>query len=131
MKAYKASLVFGFLFITVGIFGFIPNLIVSYQGFFVTNTAHNLVHILTGGIFLIGAIQFPRHASRIIKLIGLSYLTISLLGFFMPGEMMMGHIYINHADHSLHLGLAIIILATGFTLSDNRSRSAAIFMQVR
>ena len=123
MKARTVSLLFGMIFVTVGLLGFTANSMVGNEGFFVTNAAHNLVHILTGGIFLIGAILYPVYSGRIVKLIGATYVVVTILGFLTSGDMMLGIVHINDADRWLHLGLAIVILVAGFTSSNRNPRS--------
>lgn len=107
-----AAVVLGIIFIAVGIIGFIPNPLVSDTGIFVTNGVHNLVHILTGGVFLL-ALLLPGKESLIINTIGAGYVLVSLLGFMTSGDYMLGMIHLNLADKYLHVGLAVAILAVG------------------
>jgi hypothetical protein len=53
--AKTLALVFGIVFIVVGILGFIPNPIVGHDALFHTNSVHNLVHLIIGIVLLIGA----------------------------------------------------------------------------
>jgi hypothetical protein len=122
MKARTVSLLFGLIFVTVGLLGFAPNSIIGNEGFFATNAAHNLVHILTGGVFLIGAIRYPDYSGRITKLVGVAYVVVTILGFLTSGNLMLGIVHINDADRWLHLGLAIVILMAGFAFSDRKPR---------
>ena len=59
MNTRTVSLLFGCIFVAVGLLGFIPNPLVATDGIFAVNGIHNMVHIITGGVFLIGAIKFP------------------------------------------------------------------------
>ena len=120
MNARTVSFLFGFIFVTVGLLGFTPNALVGYEGFFVVNAVHNLVHILTGSVFIVGAMRYPGFEGRIIKLVGLAYVAVSILGFLTAGDMLLGIVHINEADRWLHLGLAIVILVAGFAFSDNK-----------
>ena len=58
LNSKTICLAFGYVFVLVGIVGFIPNPIVSSDGIFETNAIHNLVHLLTGTAFLVGASVF-------------------------------------------------------------------------
>lgn len=106
-KSFSVAL--GVTFILAGIIGFIPNPLVYSDGLFVTNTMHNLVHIVTGAVFL-SAILFPGHENTFIKVIGIGYVLVSVLGFLTSGEYLLGFIHINQADKWLHVALAIAIL---------------------
>lgn len=108
----NSAVILGAIFIAVGFVGFTPNPLVSSDGIFVTNAMHNVVHILTGGVFLLALIM-PGKESLIIKSIGGAYVAVSVLGFLTGGDYMLGMIHINTADKYLHVGLAIAILAIG------------------
>ena len=58
MNIRNICFILGWTFVAVGIFGFVPNPLVSSDGFFVVNAPHNLVHFLTGAAFIFGAIRF-------------------------------------------------------------------------
>ncbi|MDT3685525.1 MAG: hypothetical protein RO009_10850 [Pseudorhodoplanes sp.] len=46
---------------------------------------------------------------------------MALLGLATSGNMMLGTILMNHADHWLHVALAVMILAAGFLLPDEHA----------
>ena len=50
--------------------------------------------------------------------IGLGGIVVSTLGFLSSGNMILGLIHENMADHWLHLGLGLITLASGFIFSN-------------
>lgn len=116
MNTRIAGFTFGSLFVLVGVLGFIPNPLVASDGVFVVNGLHNLVHILTGAVFLIATAKFRGQEDKIIKAVGVAYLLVAILGFLNSDNMLLGVIHINEADRWLHLGLAIAILTTGFVL---------------
>jgi hypothetical protein len=118
LNAKTAALVIGVVFILVGILGFVPNPLVSPTGIFVTNTAHNLVHIVSGIVILAGAYS-AFGAALTLKVFGVVYALVAVIGFFTTGNMLLGFIQVNHADHWLHVVLAIVILAAGFMLPDD------------
>jgi hypothetical protein len=120
MTAKTAALVIGIVFIAVGILGFIPNPLVSPTGLFAVDTMHNLVHLISGIVLLAGVYGFG--ASLALKIVGIVYAIVAILGFFMVGEdgMMLGLIMVNEADKWLHVALAIVILIAGFALPDDK-----------
>lgn len=123
MNARTVSLLFGFIFVTVGLVGFIPNPLVAADGLFAVNAIHNLVHILTGAVFLVGAVKFPGKESRILIAVGVAYVAVTALGFLSSGNMLLGLVHINEADRWLHLGLAIAILGSGFAFAADAPRT--------
>ena len=116
MNIRNVCLIFGWTFVAVGILGFIPNPLVSADGFFVVNTPHNLVHLFTGAAFVLGAALFKDKESLVVSGIGIAYLAVAGLGFMTSGDMLLGMVHINEADRWLHLGLAIAILLPGILL---------------
>jgi uncharacterized protein DUF4383 len=125
MNAKTAALILGVVFVLVGILGFIPNPLVSPTGVFVVNTAHNLVHIVSGLALLAGAYT-KIGASLTLKIIGVIYAVVAILGLVMGGNMLLGLVAVNHADHWLHVALAVVILAAGFLLPDDRPTARAV-----
>lgn len=118
------SLVFGVVFILVGILGFIPNPLVSPDGIFAVNTMHNLVHVLTGIVFIVGGRM--GYARNTIIGIGIAYVAVTILGFLTPeGSHLLGLVHINQADRWLHAGLAVAILAAGFLSTKDSGGEAA------
>ena len=119
MNTRTVSWLYGVIFVVVGILGFIPNGLVGYDGLFATNTVHNLVHLLTGIGILFAIIKYQGYEGRILKILGVAYIAVTIIGFLTSGNMMLGIIHINEADRWLHLGLAIIILGAGFLPAAN------------
>ena len=52
----KLAWIFSAAFLLVTVIGFIPNPIIGEKGIFLTNTAHNLVHLLTALGFAVVAV---------------------------------------------------------------------------
>jgi hypothetical protein len=116
MNIRNVCLALGWAFVAVGILGFIPNPLVSSEGFFVVNGLHNLVHLATGAAFIFGAALCRDKEALIVTSIGVVYLGVAGLGFVTSGNMLLGMIHINEADRWLHLGLAFAILLPGILL---------------
>lgn len=116
--------ILGITFVAVGILGFIPNPLVSPDGIFAVNTMHNIVHILTGAVFIGGGMMGA--ARKTVLGVGIAYVGVTVLGFLTPeGSMLLGMVHINEADRWLHAGLAIAILATGFLSVEGGGDTAA------
>jgi uncharacterized protein DUF4383 len=115
-----AAIVIGAVFVLVGILGFIPNPLVSPTGLFAVNAAHNLVHLLSGAAILACAYSTIGGALPL-KIFGVIYALVAVLGLLTSGDMLLGFIRVNHPDHWLHVLLAIVILASGFLLPDDKA----------
>jgi hypothetical protein len=126
MNARLAAIVLGIVFVLVGLLGFIPNPLVAPDGIFAVNTAHNLVHLISGAFLLVGAYT-ALGASMALKILGIVYVVVAVLGFVIVGEdmMLLGFIHVNVADRWLHVVLAVVLLAAGFGLPDDRRTSMA------
>ncbi len=122
MNTRSVSWLFGAIFLAVGILGFTPNGLVAYEGIFAVNAVHNMVHILTGIVFLVGVIKYKGYEGRVLKIVGAAYVAVTIIGFMTSGNMMLGIIHINEADRWLHLGLAVAILCAGFLPASNKPR---------
>jgi len=125
MNTRTVSLLFGVVFVAVGVIGFTPNALVGYDGIFVVNAPHNLVHFLTGVVILAGAVKYKGYEGRILKIVGVAYIVVTIVGFLTSSNMMLGVIHINEADRWLHLGLAIVILGAGFLPAHSKPRITA------
>ncbi len=125
MNTRTISFLFGVIFVAVGILGFTPNGLVAVDGVFAVNAVHNLIHILTGIVFLVAVIKFPGYEARVLKIVGIAYVAVTILGFLTSGNMMLGIIHINQADRWLHLNLAVAIMGAGFLLGRNNPKLTA------
>jgi len=115
--ARTAAIFIGILLLAVGILGFFTNPLISPTGIFAVNMAHNLVHLVTGTVLLAGAYSHLG-ASLALKIIGILYAAMAIIGFAIGGDKVLGIVAVNHADHWLHVVLAIALLGAGFFLED-------------
>jgi Domain of unknown function (DUF4383) len=114
--------IIGIIFLLVGLLGFIGGLgIVGPTGTFMTNHAHDAVHLITGLLFIIWAMAAPRSVGTGLKLFGVIYLLVALLGFISSTGSVLGFISINSADNWLHVVLGIVVLLAGFAGSKNKT----------
>ncbi len=114
--AKKLAKILGVVFIVVGILGFISNPIVGAMGFFHANFMHNLVHIILGLILVMCGTE--EKSSLWLKIVGVVYLLVAILGFMMTSGGMVSSILgieINSADNWLHLVLALVVFYAGFS----------------
>ena len=116
LNTRTAGLIIGVVFLVVGVLGFVPNPLISPEGLFVVNTPHNFVHLISGAIILAGVYSFG--SALALKIVGVVYALVAILGLVMGGEHLFG-IAMNMADHWLHVVLAVVILLAGFALPDD------------
>lgn len=119
--ATKLAWIFSAAFLLATVIGFFPNPIVGANGFFITNTAHNLVHLATSLGFLTVAIMGHTASLAFMKWFGATYLLVGAVGFFVTGMnaegMLLGFIHINAMDNLLHLALGMTIWTSGILSS--------------
>ena len=119
MTARTAALAIGIIFIVVGLLGFIDNPIIgsSDNAMFHADTVHNLVHIVSGLLFVLIASAAPAYASTVMVIFGIVYLLIGILGLTSVGAdgmaKVLGFLHVNAADNYLHIALGIIIALAG------------------
>jgi hypothetical protein len=120
MTAKTAALVIGLIFIAVGLLGFVDNPIVgeSENAIFHADRTHNLVHIISGVLFVLIALAAPGFASTFLILFGLVYLALGIIGMVTIGSegltKLLGFLHVNGADNYLHIALGVVILIAGF-----------------
>lgn len=115
MNARNAAILFGVVFLVVGALGYVSNPIVGTDGIFLTNSLHNVVHLVSGIALLAGAFT-SLGSTTALKIVGVIYGLVAVCGFFMVMDGQMLGVAINEADKWLHVGLAAAILAAGFLL---------------
>jgi hypothetical protein len=119
-------MVFGGIFVLVGLLGFISNPIVGPAGMFVTNTVHNIAHILIGAMLLIAGARSASASVGALYTAGAVYLLLAVLGFATIGAdsstMLLGLVHINGPDNWLHLALGLVLI--GLAWSGRRSHTA-------
>ena len=115
------GMLFGIVFLTVGILGFVPGVTTTgadgmpmLLGIFMVNTAHSFVHIASGVVFLLASMSGAGAARLWFQIFGLVYAVVAVLGFMTPNGVLLGLISNNPADTWLHVVLAVAMLAIGF-----------------
>lgn len=115
------ALLFGVAFIVGGIAGYGPPFMVAYVpnlmkdglllGYFQVDSMHNMVHIASGIVFVLAAMNYTLSKLFFI-LFGIVYTAVGILGFWREGDLFIMHV--NLADNNLHLAIGIICMFFGF-----------------
>lgn len=112
------AIVFGVVFIFVGVAGFLP---VFWSngllfGYFEVNVVQNIMHIITGVLAIMAATS-AYYARLFFQIMGIVYTIFAMLGFWRSDVLMMPT---NTADNILHLVIAVIALYLGFAAKFKR-----------
>jgi hypothetical protein len=113
--AKTLAIVFGIVFVLVAVLGFMNTGLVGEMGMFQTDTLHDLVHLIFGLILLVVAFTAPMKSAMWLKVLGIIYLVLAILGFLTiyNGGMLLGLVTMNTADHWLHLVLGVVLILAG------------------
>src|SRR5690349_17866564 len=113
MSLKAIAFIFGIIFLVVGVLGFVPG--ITQDGMllnlFMVNTAHNIVHILTGLAALLAASR-QDYSRLFFQVLGFLYGLVTILGFALNGDLFI--MQVNTADNILHLVIAVVSLYLGF-----------------
>ena len=123
----KAAMAVGAVFVVIGIAGFIPGLTNESQllGIFRVDGTHNMVHILSGLVFL-AASQNGKWARMAFQVFGVVYALVTIIGFMVGVDnTVLGLFHVDLADNILHLFLAATFLYLGFAYPERRGEVAA------
>lgn len=125
--AKKLAMVFGVIFVIVGLLGFVSNPIVGKDALFHTDMVHNIVHLAVGVVMILMAGKAGRLA---LNLFGAIYLLLAVLGFVMGEGKLLGIMEINQADNWLHLVLGVVLLGAGMSAKNPSSPASPVMPQV-
>lgn len=125
MSGKQFAMIFGWVLLAVGILGFISNPIVGENGLFFADFNHNIVHLLSGLVFLYVAYKAPEKSAMTLKVFGIVYLLVTVLGFLaVDGATNMGSILglvgVNSADNWLHILIGLGALIAGLKSDGKR-----------
>jgi hypothetical protein len=111
----KIAIIFGWTFIVLGILSLISNPIIGIApgAFLAADTARTIVNFLSGIIFLWIAYGAPHNSRKTLKVFGIVYIIIAIVGFFSSSGTVLGLIATNTADNWLALIFALICLWAG------------------
>lgn len=110
--AQMFALVFGAVYILVGILGFVlaPDEGDKLFGIFQVNLLHNVIHLAVGALLLAGSSVHER-AKQVNLIVGIVYGLVAILGF--ANVLVEDLIDANAADDFLHLATAVLALYFG------------------
>ena len=123
MVKLAAVTFFGIVFLLIGILGFVPGVAPDEMLFkiFHVNAAHNVVHIVSGIIFLLAAAADAGAARTWFQIFGISYAIVVIWGFAVGTGNTLWVVSNNPADTWLHLVLAVMMLFLGFSASGSKA----------
>lgn len=110
----------GVVFVVIGLLGFVNDPVL---GVFEVDGMHNTIHILSG-VLALAAVGMGAGMMRLYaRVFGVVYGLVGVVGFVMPGEMILGLFEANLADDLLHVALAAVFLYVGFVMKDETADS--------
>src|SRR3977135_2446372 len=115
-----AAIIFGIVFLAVGILGFVPAVTTTvdgmrmFVGIFLLNAFPNYVHIASGIVFLLCGMAGAGPSRTFFKIFGLVYALLAVLGCLNPMGPLFGMTSTNPAVTWLHVVLAAVMLFLGF-----------------
>ena len=114
--AKSLAVLFAIVFLAVGILGFVPAVTKDQMllGIFHVNLAHNIVHLASGIIFLLAAMDGAGASRAWFQIFGLIYAIVAIWGFAVGNGNMLWVVSNNPAVTWLHVGLAVVMLLIGF-----------------
>jgi hypothetical protein len=109
------GVLWGILFLVGGVLGFVPGITNDdmFLGVFMVNMPHNILHIVSGLIFLITSIFGARAARLWFIIFGFFYAAMSVIGFMVGDRMIFNLISNNKVDSWGHGFLALVLLSIG------------------
>jgi len=121
-----AAILFGIVFLVVGILGFVPAATPPMAdggggmllNLFHVNTAHNLIHLASGVVFLLCGLAGAGPSRTFFRIFGVVYALVAILGLVKGNGMLLGMVANNMADVWLHVVLAVAMLYLGFVAKD-------------
>lgn len=117
---------FGSILVLLGLLGFTSNSLIGANAYFVADAAHNVIHIILGGILLTVAFRSSGNSIFWLKVIGAVTFLLGLIGILTvpsAGGSLLSIATTNGASDWLHLVLGIVIFAAGIYGKDERSMS--------
>ena len=120
----SAAILFGIVFLLIGILGYVPAATRAngmLLGNFHVNTAHNIVHLGSGIVFLLCGMAGAGPSQTFFRIFGIIYALVALLGFYYGDNALLGIVANNTADTWLHVVLAVVMLFLGFGASGSKA----------
>ncbi len=122
MRTRAASYLTAAVFLALGILGIADTSLVgkSPGATFDADTLHNIVHMLTAALFIMGGLFFPNRVAMIMMVYGIMYFFPGVLGFANDGakgfEALVELLHDRAADNFLHIGIGFALFLVGLSL---------------
>ena len=116
-----AAKIFGFVFIAIGLLGFVPGITVDDHllGIFHVNALHNIVHLASGIVALMAGYASYKASKTYFQIFGIVYALVAVLGLMAGDADILGVLANNMADVVLHIAIAASALYLGFATHDD------------
>lgn len=135
----RAAMLFGIVFLVVGVLGFIPGITTDYDrlttfddvgakllGIFGVNLLENIAHLLFGVLGLAAARSWSASKNYFIG-VGVAYLVLWLYGLVIDEHQSAANFLgMNNPSHWLHFILGLTMIAIGFLLSRRVAADRAV-----
>jgi len=123
-----AALVVGIVLLLIGSLAAFPSLTPDgrFLGIFLVDPLHNLLHLLTGFVALIAGAGSRFGARMSLRVLGIFFFILAVIGFYTQGALLLGVIAHNRADAWLHLGIGLFSLFFGFVWGGSRVRDLSL-----
>jgi hypothetical protein len=114
------AILFGILFIFIGVAGFMPNFYSNELlfGYLSVDSMHNFVHLITGVLAIMAATRYSA-AKVYFCVFGIIFILLALLGFWRNDFYMM---HMNLGDNIFHLIVGLIFAYLGFSAKSKPHR---------
>lgn len=106
------SMILGVVMLALGLWGLGGGGFAHLTGPFGVNALHNLIHLATGALALVAALNGERYSMLFCLAFGSLYGLLSIAGFFLI-PWLMSALNLNMADNFLHLAVAAGCLWVG------------------
>lgn len=125
MSLRNVAIAFGVVFVLVGIAGYIPAVTPDGRlfGLFAVDSAHNLIHLVSGVAALAAAGISELASRRYFQIFAVIYGLVTLLGLFVGEGELLG--FVAHNVHDIWLHLLITVAAAYFGFSRQRGLARA------
>ncbi len=112
----RLGIFMGSAFLFGGLLGFVPGVVENglYLGIFMVNVPHNILHIVSGAVFLIASTIGAGITRLWFQVFGSVYAAMAIWGLYVGDGMICGVISNNRYDAWGHAGLAFAMLLIGF-----------------
>ncbi len=135
----RAAMLFGIVFLVVGVLGFIPGITTDYDnltvfddegakllGIFGVNILENIAHLLFGVLGVLAARSWALSKNYFIG-VGVAYLALWVYGLIIPEhDSEANFLGLNNAAHWLHFVLGVTMVAIGYLLSRRVTAERAV-----